>query len=313
MKSRNTAIIFLFLMSVLVAQTTKKAQQKAKPNVTRISQPQKQEVGRTGPRLRLGQSIKTPPIIKKQAALVQAAPVIGKTLAPKDPVQASRVQAAPVIGKTLTPKDPVQASRVQVAPIIDKNLPPKEKRAPKEKSFKPTSAVKQMQEASRQPEAFKARKSALVPQVTQQRSQITPKPIQDAPLKHIDPVKPKITASARYATPHVRDTIKTGQTTFLQQHVAGRPWSYWWHTNPYYFLYFFPAYFYSIYGEYPPIYYEYYDATGIYPSDAFMHRDPIIKCTRDCLKECQQTTVLSDAQCLSDCTTDCYNQYEKYF
>ena len=52
---------------------------------------------------------------------------------------------------------------------------------------------------------------------------------------------------------------------FNKGHYKGHNWNWWYNNNPYFFYSYFPSYFYSNYGYYPPIYYDFYDAYGFYP------------------------------------------------
>jgi hypothetical protein len=58
----------------------------------------------------------------------------------------------------------------------------------------------------------------------------------------------------------------TQQKSFMNHNFHGHNWGWWWHKNPYFFYSYFPSYFNSTYGYYPPIYYDFHDAYGFYPT-----------------------------------------------
>lgn len=57
------------------------------------------------------------------------------------------------------------------------------------------------------------------------------------------------------------------QRAALNRSWKGYSWNWWWNNRRPYFLAYFPLWFNGQYGYYPPIYYDYYDTYGDYPTD----------------------------------------------
>ncbi len=104
-----------------------------------------------------------------------------------------------------------------------------------------------------------------------------------------------------------------------------------------FFIGFFPFWFYSLYGYYPPIYYDFYDLTGYYPEpiddydlylsgglplpvDESQYTEPTAygeegapqdlascknDCTQDCSSQCLQAGQLTESQCRTECAKSC--------
>ena len=92
------------------------------------------------------------------------------------------------------------------------------------------------------------------------------------------------------------------QRHFLNRNFRGHNWSWWWHHRPYFFYTYFPFFFYNTYGYYPPIYYDYFDAYGSYPT-TYSYTAPVNLSVdqRACVQNCLETTTATLESCLSQC------------
>ena len=100
------------------------------------------------------------------------------------------------------------------------------------------------------------------------------------------------------------------QKDVFNRNFKGRPWKWWWKHNRSSFFTLFPVYFYSLYGYYPPIYYDYYSSYGYYPT-AVTYLAPLISgsghpiCMRKCTQGCLNTTNYDLNTCLNECSNRC--------
>lgn len=122
-------------------------------------------------------------------------------------------------------------------------------------------------------------------------------------------INPERTSTGGRFAQHKTAKRVDAQRNFLGRNFKGHNWNWWYRNNPAYFFAYFPANFYQVYGYYPPVYYDYYELIGAYPTtDIVLVDDSVnppaydaLSSTDECIQNCMNLTSLSIEDCMSEC------------